>query len=628
MYLSHDAVQWAVQQLQERSHPFVGISFLACKKARLPVGQATDISVDAITKTHLEDHHRLDPNSVFYFQPFKSNRLWVVRKYPSSGLQAMNTQTFGAAFLHQKARRRWGFRHDYVATIRDVVAASHGYGAIPLSALAIWIGKNTGWQPSATLSTVVDKLIADYDLTRDETTALFLTKRRPPAPTQLFSPDPPDLRALAHAFGSPPDAPGQATGTLASLHLRDVGPAQRFDLHFGDRLTLVAGDNGLGKSFLLDVTWRALTGTWAGRQATPIVDRKKRNPSIQSRIRYTGKTTRTLSSHFERQSHTWRDDRKQDTPSITALCIYARVDGSIAVSDETRGRLHARNQASLDLFSSSEVWNSKTGEIEGLVRDWATWQMSHAEGDGDDPFSTFVQILEHLSSEDLGPLAPGSPVRIPGDPRTIPTIRFAYGDVPIVMASAGVQRILSLAYIVTWAWHEHKIAAREVDETPAQKMVVLVDEVEAHLHPRWQRVILPALMTLGKLLSEDLNVQIIAATHSPLILASVETDFSADSDVLYHLQLADNSVRLDAVEYQKYGDSSGWLTSPVFGLRHARSREAENAIERAKRVQLSSDPDPVEVRLISKELQRSLAPDDAFWPRWVYFAEQIAGGNA
>jgi len=626
MHLSHDAVQWAIRQLQKRSHPFVGISFLACKKARVPIGQATDISVDAITKTHLEDHHRLDPNSVFYFQPFKSPRLWVVPKYPSSGLQAMNTQTFAAAFLHPKARRRWGFQQGYVATIREVVAASHGYGAVPLSALAIWIGKNNTWQPKATLSTVVDTLIADYDLTPDETAALFLTRQSSRPPAQLFSANPPDLCALAHEFGPPPDAPSQATGTLASLHLRDVGPAQRFDLHFGDRLTIIAGDNGLGKSFLLDVTWRALTGTWAARQATPIVDRKKRNPSIQSQVRYGNQTTRTLSSHFERQSHTWRDE-KRDTPSITALCIYARVDGSIAVADETRGRLHTSNQSPLDLFSSNEVWNSKTGEIEGLVRDWATWQMSHSEEDGDDPFSTFVQILEHLSSEDLGTLAPGTPVRIPGDPRTIPTIRFPYGDVPIVMASAGVQRILSLAYIVTWAWHEHKIAAREAEQTPVQKMGILVDEVAAHLHPRWQRVILPSLMTLGKLLSENLSVQIIAATHSPLVLASVETDFSVDSDVLYHLQLADNSVRLDAVEYQKYGDSSGWLVSPVFGLRHARSREAENAIERAKRVQLSNAPDLVEVRLVSTELRRCLAPDDAFWPRWIYFAEQILGGD-
>ena len=627
MHLSHDAVQWAVRRLQERSHPFVGISFLACKKARLPVGRATDISVDAITKKHLEDHHRLDPNSVFYFQPFRSSRFWVARKYPSSGLQAINTQTFGDAFLHQKARRRWGFQPNYVATIRDVVTTSPGYSAIPLFALAIWIGKNAVWQPNATLSTVVDALVADYDLTQDETAALFLTDRPSQAPAQLFGPDPPDLRALAHEFQPPPDAPSRATGTLASLHLRDVGPAPRFDLHFGDRLTLIAGDNGLGKSFLLDVTWRALTGTWAGRQATPIVDRQKLNPSIQSKVRYSGQTTRTLSSRFERQSHTWRDE-KQHKPSITALCIYARVDGSIAVSDETRGRLRARNQSSLDLFSSSEVWNSKAGEIEGLVRDWATWQMSHTEEDGDDPFSTFVQILEHLSSEDLGALAPGTPVRIPGDPRTIPTIRFAYGDVPIVMASAGVQRILSLAYIVTWAWHEHKIAAEEAGQAPVRKMVVLVDEVEAHLHPRWQRVILPSLMTLGKLLSEDLGVQIIAATHSPLILASVETDFSADSDILYHLQLVQNDVRLDPVEYQKYGDSSAWLTSPVFGLRHARSREAENAIERAKRVQLSNDPDRDEVRDISRELRRCLAPDDAFWPRWMYFAEQITGGEA
>lgn len=36
------------------------------------------------------------------------------------------------------------------------------------------------------------------------------------------------------------------------------------------RLNLITGDNGLGKSFLLDVAWRALTRTWAGLVAQPL----------------------------------------------------------------------------------------------------------------------------------------------------------------------------------------------------------------------------------------------------------------------------------------------------------------------------------------------------------------------
>lgn len=547
MYLSHDAVKWAIGHLQERSHPFVGISFLACKNADLPVGAAVQMSLDNVMKAHMENHHRLDPQSTFYFQPFKG-RPWVARRYPSAGLQSINTRTFGSAFIHEKNQKRWGFRQDYVARIGEVVDASPGHAPVSLTAIAIWIGKNEIWPDGATLSTVIDSFLSRYKITRQEIETLFAQSDSGLSRDSVFGQGPVDFRALAYEFDPPPDAPGETQGTLASLQLTEIGPARKFDLDFGHRLTLIAGDNGLGKTFLLDAAWWALTGNWAGRQATPVIDGLRKNPAIRFGVRYSGEQTqRRFPSRFDGRSRTWSDVNREKA-SVQALCLYARVDGSIAVSDEIRTSLRAGDRRSLDVYTSDQVWDGKGGEIEGLVRDWANWQMSHDQEDDTDAYSTLVQILEHLSSADLGALAPGAPVRLPGDPRTIPTIRFAYGDVPIVMSSAGVQRILALAYIVTWTWQEHVIAARQVGREPVRKMVLLIDEVEAHLHPRWQRSVLPALMTVGKLLSQEMEMQVIAATHSPLVLSSIETDFSSEADVLYRLALRGADVTLEPLD--------------------------------------------------------------------------------
>ena len=46
-------------------------------------------------------------------------------------------------------------------------------------------------------------------------------------------------------------------------------------------------------------------------------------------------------------------------------------------------------------------------------------------------------------------------------------------------------------------------------------MIVLVDEAEAHLHPKWQRVILPALLGISSDLNQELSVQWVIASHSP-----------------------------------------------------------------------------------------------------------------
>jgi len=46
--------------------------------------------------------------------------------------------------------------------------------------------------------------------------------------------------------------------------------------------------------------------------------------------------------------------------------------------------------------------------------------------------------------------------------------------------------------------------------------VVLIDEVELHLHPSWQQTVLPRLMDIFP------NVQFIVTTHSPQVLTSIK----------------------------------------------------------------------------------------------------------
>lgn len=48
---------------------------------------------------------------------------------------------------------------------------------------------------------------------------------------------------------------------LKSLHLKNVGLAPDLQVDWADRINLIAGDNGLGKTFLLDLAWWALTRT-------------------------------------------------------------------------------------------------------------------------------------------------------------------------------------------------------------------------------------------------------------------------------------------------------------------------------------------------------------------------------
>ncbi|MDE0281919.1 MAG: AAA family ATPase [Gammaproteobacteria bacterium] len=582
------------------------------------MGDDTEIRLDSLTRDHLSQYHRMDQNSEFYFQPFKSNRFWVSLSYPSSGLQAINTQTFNLAFLHSKNTTEWGFINDYIPTIRGIIDDLGGYSPPSLAALAVWIGKDSRWEKGDNIRTIIQKFKKDFNLTTKEISKLFNTFSMPPEGIKITTKNRLDLKSVAHRFEVPPDASSQTEGALSSIRLRNVGPGKDMFLEFGERLTLIAGDNGLGKSFLLDGAWWSLTGEWAGRPAYPIIPKSKELPRIDFKIMDSSLGERTGGAQYLRRGHNWVNLKKSHRPSVAALSIYARVDGSFAVADETRGKLQIDNSESLNLFKVHEVWEGKTGQIEGLIRDWVSWQLTNERGQ----FTMLSRVLEHLSPEDIGPLEPSNPIRMPGEPRLIPTIKHPYGDVPVVFASAGVKRILLLAYLIIWSWQEHKLASDQAGVSPYKKMVIVIDEVEAHLHPKWQRLVLPALMSVGKLLNEELDVQVIASTHSPMVLASVENDFSTESDVLAHLSLKDDSVCLEKIEFYKYGDMSSWLISPVFGLSHARSRQAEKVINDAKKLQLSDDILPKNVRQITHRLKQVLSPDDTFWSRWLYFARQ------
>lgn len=413
-----------------------------------------------------------------------------------------------------------------------------------------------------------------------------------------------------------PDATPEHGGTLASLHVHGTGPADDMFLRPARRLTIITGDNGLGKSFLMECAWWALTGSWASHPALP-------KPAadevyIKFGIRRAADSPEETRIDYDWSRFGWptSNDSKRTIPG---LVIYARVDGSFAVWDPIRS---ARDSAVVrDSFtlSSDQIWDGQSGMNEGLIRDWVKWQNTPSRY----PFEMLTNVLKRLSPPDLGELKAGETIRIPHDPREIPTVVHRYGATPVLHASAGIKRILALSYLMVWAWNEHLVASELARRPPENRMVILVDEMEAHLHPKWQRMVLPALSSIGPCLEQDLALQLLVATHSPLVVASAEPIFDSDEDSLIHLDISESGeVGMEEAPFTKYGDISSWLTSPVFQLRQARSREAESAIEEAKLLQMKEEVVVADVGRVSNLLIEHLPPNDRFWPRWIAFAER------
>jgi len=411
---------------------------------------------------------------------------------------------------------------------------------------------------------------------------------------------------------------------LDALWMKNVGPAPEMEMKLAERLNLLTGDNGLGKSFLLDVAWWALTRTWARQFVIPAP------PPANSEIEYSyTKTTPgsyTYKSTFDRASEKWTV--KKSRPAIPGLVLYAQVDGGFSVWDPARNywKGEASERPSAYLFAAQEVWNGND-HCEGLIRDVASWQREKGEES-----RILEKVLNVLSPSPGEPLTLGELRKLTsGDPKRYPTLRMPYGeDVPIIHASAGMRRIIALAYLLVWTWKEHLEAAKVRGDSAAREIIFLIDEIEAHLHPQWQRRIVPAILEVMNALTDGhgSRVQLVAVTHSPLVLASAEPFFDLDRDAWFDLDLETRKVVLRKRVFVPHGDVSNWLTSEAFDLKNARSLEAEAAIEKAMALLRKKSPKAAEARTIDEELRRAGMSDlDPFWVRWGYFMQTFGGAT-
>ncbi len=435
----------------------------------------------------------------------------------------------------------------------------------------------------------------------------------------------PTLRGLAAETRNGPGFPA-GPWRLTNVLLTNVGPAKNFRLDLSPRINLLTGDNGLGKTLSLEVIWWILTGTWSDHQAFP--GEESSLPRIGCRV--APSTDGDLFSDYDFQKISWTELGRKEPGA--GLVVYLRAEGGISIWDPARFGLSQQDRKeALDdsrraatHFSRKQLWeglqNGETVVCNGLIRDWVSWQHQRHP-----LFDTLAQAVATLSPHFRQAIRPGPPMRIsPRDAREVPTIELPYGKVPITHASAGMRRILTLSYALVWAWSEHQ-ALSKLRKTPtASRMVLLIDELEAHLHPKWQRALLPALSAILAQLSTDLEVQTIASTHAPLVLASIEPSFDPDLDSITLLELENGGLEARHIPWAQQGDVIGWLTSDVFGLRQARSQEAERAIEAAEALMRGDSRDlPPELQTrdqIHRELSRVVPGHDPFWPRWIVTA--------
>lgn len=207
------------------------------------------------------------------------------------------------------------------------------------------------------------------------------------------------------------------------LKTKNIAPIKNLDIEFGSRFSVITGDNGLGKSFILDLVWWSLTRTWVHyvnhRLMHGFMARPKKKLKVEISFSITGDKFNVQNTsdscntfnlvniegknYFDYESQSWQS--QETSPKGRGIVLYAMPDGSFALWDSAHNYIDTKKAETTSrqpayIFSSEELWNgleTKDGKIlcNGIIRDWASRQKENGLA-----FKKLQTALKHLSAED------------------------------------------------------------------------------------------------------------------------------------------------------------------------------------------------------------------------------------
>lgn len=179
------------------------------------------------------------------------------------------------------------------------------------------------------------------------------------------------------------------------------------------------------------------------------------------------------------------------------------------------------------------------------------------------------QLIEQVASI-ASEVTDGFPVeflRVGQDEQGLfPEFKTPDGILPLNVLSQGTQSIIQWLAQFLFGYAQYYDYPENLAEKPG---ILLVDEIDAHLHPSWQRRILPALT------GHFPNLQIFCSTHSPLMLAGLK-----EGQVQLLRRDANGQVTVSRNETDIIGWSAEEILRSILGVRDTTDLTTASEIDR------------------------------------------------
>lgn len=339
---------------------------------------------------------------------------------------------------------------------------------------------------------------------------------------------------------------------LNRIQLENVGPFDSLDLKLDPDWNILLGDNGVGKSNILRAIAVAICGKDAQPYAGRLIKSEKTNASIileTDRATYKTELLTTTSGPAQMETIPVRPLEAEGwlaigfpalrtmswdppkSPEQIAKSIPTPDDLLPLIKGEVDPRLDKLKQWIVSLDYRSKDEQSKTGDggpYEKLLS----------------KFFEYVSVLTEGITIERGEVNPHTyEISVITDD----------GKLPIEAISQGMTSLIGWVGILLQRLYE----IYGDDEDPTQRFaLVLMDEIDAHLHPAWQQSL---VSNLSKIFP---NAQFIATTHSPLIVGGMPPE-----QVIRFAREEGKIVQLMVEQEMTVGRTDQILTGELFGLK-------------------------------------------------------------
>jgi len=397
---------------------------------------------------------------------------------------------------------------------------------------------------------------------------------------------------------------------IERLVLKNFRGIREMDLEFNEKLTVLIGPNGAGKSSILHAMALPLSdvfkqppywekGEMSGVKNSDILNGES-SAQVEVFLKTHGKPDHPdFHLGFSRDESQGVDGTATSTlnksPSVGQMEESLRRDrkssGSLLavryLPERRIGRGHAE-PVSADVLAPKFAYRSALTSGWGH-RQFFSWFRKVQNADLQSLQVPWARALDMLKN---GEQPPGTNAHLHAARMSIAdfmhanALHYDFGEntffvdkdgqtMSVNQLSDGEKGLLGLVGNLTYRLAVAYSHLTDANELPREaEAVVMIDEMELHLHPKWQRTVVP------RLLETFPNVQFIITTHSPQVLGEIHS-----KDIIL-LEDAPQGIQHGRFSREVHGMTSGHILEALMGARERTGgvedaiREASAAIER------------------------------------------------